>query len=264
MEENKYLKTFYADGREYDRLKAGPGRVEYAVTMHYIHKYAPSILSRVLEVGAANGAYSHALARAGYSVDAVELLDNHIAAFQACTKPGEDVTIHKGDARDLNRFADNTYDLTLVLGPLYHLYNHDDKLQALREAVRVTKPGGIIFAAYVMNDATLMETAFKTGCAYDLVERGVLDPETFMLSSDASAVFALCRTEDIEELRSHLNVTPLCMVNVDGASRLMREAFYDMPEETFQLYVDYRIKVAERRDMMGFASHVLDIFQVPL
>lgn len=44
-------------------------------------------------------------------------------------------------------FPDNTYDITLLLGPLYHLYSIADKRHALHEAIRVTKPGGVIFAA---------------------------------------------------------------------------------------------------------------------
>ena len=76
----------------------------------------------MLEVGAGTGRYSHALARLGYTVDAVELVAHNIEVFRRNTQPGEAVTIMQGNALNLSAFADGTYDITLLLGPLYHLY----------------------------------------------------------------------------------------------------------------------------------------------
>ena len=58
--------------------------------------------------------------------------------------------------------GDNTYDVTLLLGPMYHLYSEEDKIVALREVVRITKPGGHILVAYCMNEATVIQYVF--GC----------------------------------------------------------------------------------------------------
>ena len=60
-------------------------------------------------------------------------------------------------------FADNTFDITLVFGPMYHLYAESDKHQAISEALRVTKSGGVIFAAYCISDASILESGFKYG-----------------------------------------------------------------------------------------------------
>ena len=48
----------------------------------------------------------------------------------------------------------------MLLGPMYHLYTREEQLQALREAVRVTKPGGHILAAYCMNEPTVVQYVF--------------------------------------------------------------------------------------------------------
>lgn len=127
--------------------------------MHYIQKYlSPS--SRILEIGTGTGRYSHALAQQGYTVDAVELVAHNIEIFRKHTLPTEPITITQGNALNLSSFPDNQYDITLLLGPLYHLYTVTDKRKALQEAIRVTKPGGIIFAAYVISDGCLLDEGF--------------------------------------------------------------------------------------------------------
>ena len=162
MKTNQYLTEFYNNYDEDSRLALKHGSVEFLTTMHYIEKYIrPG--NRVLEIGAATGRYSHALARQGYAVDAVELIQHNIDIFRQNTQSDETITITQGNALDLSAFSDNQYNITLLLGPLYHLYTKEDKQQALREAIRVTKPGGVIFAAYVISDGCLLDEGFKRG-----------------------------------------------------------------------------------------------------
>ena len=85
---------------------------------------------RILEIGAATGRYSHALAQKGYCVDAVELIE-HIEIFKQNTTPGETVTITQGNATDLSMFEDDICDITLLLGPMYHLFTTEDKRKPL-------------------------------------------------------------------------------------------------------------------------------------
>ena len=94
--------------------------------MRYIEKYIrPENL--VIEIGAGTGRYSHALARQGYTVDAAELISHNIDIFRKNTMSNEDITIMQGNALDLSVFPDNRYDITLLLGSLYHLYSDEDK-----------------------------------------------------------------------------------------------------------------------------------------
>ncbi len=72
----------------------------------------------------------------------MELVEHNIEVFYKNTQSNENISITQGNAMDLSVFPDNKYDITLLLGPLYHLYNKEDKQQALHEAIRVTKPGG--------------------------------------------------------------------------------------------------------------------------
>ena len=132
MEANQYLNDFYNHYDEDSRLLFPHGSVEFLTTMRYIEKYLKHG-DKVLEIGAGTGRYSHALARRGHPVDAVELVAHNIEVFRQNTRPGESVTIAQGNALDLSAFADNAYDVTLLLGPLYHLYTQDDKRRALRQ-----------------------------------------------------------------------------------------------------------------------------------
>lgn len=228
--------------------------------MRYIHRYLRDGM-RILEIGAATGRYSHALAREGYPVDAVELVQSNIDRFRENTLPGEKVTITQGNACDLSVFPDDTYDLTLLLGPMYHLFTEAEKLAALREAVRVTKRGGVIFAAYCMADASVLCYGFIRGHIQELIGKGMLDPVTFRAFSKPSELFELHRVEDIESLRSTLAVTPLHLVASDGYANHMRETLAQMDDAAYAIYLRYHFATCERPDMLGYSHHTLDIFR---
>ena len=230
--------------------------------MRYIGKYIKPG-DRVLEVGAGTGRYSHALARQGYTVDAVELIGHNIDVFQNNTQPGENISITQGNALDLSAFSDNTYDITLLLGPLYHLYTKEDKRQALREAIRVTRPGGVIFAAYVISDGCLLDEGFLRGNinVAEYVKTGLLDRETFAAKSEPKDLFELVRKEDVDELMRDFPTTRLHYVASDGCALLLRYAIDAMDDETFRLYLDYHFATCERADLLGITSHALDVFR---
>lgn len=160
METNQYLINFYNNYDEDSRLTLKHGTVEFLTTMRYVKKYLKPG-DRIIEIGAGTGRYSHTLARQGYTVDAVELVEHNIEVFKKNTLPEENISIIQGNALDLSAVQDDKYDITLLLGPLYHLYSKTDKQQAIREAIRVTKQGGIIFAAYVISDGCLLDEGFK-------------------------------------------------------------------------------------------------------
>lgn len=260
MNANDYLNQFYTGYDEEGRLLTRYGRVEFETTMRYIRRYLPEN-ARIIEIGAGTGRYSHTLAREGHTVDAVELVQHNIDRFIAGTAEGERVTIRQGSACDLSAFPDDTYDVTLLLGPMYHLFTEAEKLAALSEAIRVTKPGGVIFVAYCMADPSILQFGFMKGNAPQLIEKGLLDPVTFKASSTPAELFELHRTEDIAALRSHFNVTPLHLIAADGYANHMRETVAAMDDELFALYLQYHFATCERPDMLGLSHHTLDIFR---
>lgn len=262
METNQYVINHYNQYDEDSRLAPRHGSVEFLTTMRYIERYIKPG-ARIIEIGAGTGRYSHALARRGYAVEAVELVEHNIEVFRQNTQPGENITVTQGNALDLSAFADNTYDMTLLLGPLYHLYRKEDKQQALREAIRVTKPGGVIFAAYVISDGCLLDEGFKRGniSVSEYVENGLLDPLTFAAKSEPKDLFELVRKEDVDELMTVFPVTRLHYVATDGCALFMREAVDAMDDDAFELYLKYHFATCEREDLLGVTSHAADIFR---
>lgn len=262
MKTNQYLIEHYSNYDEDSRLLPRHGSVEFLTTMRYIEKYIRPD-DRILEIGAGTGRYSHTLARRGYAVDAVELVEHNIDVFRQNTMPEENVTVTQGNALDLSVFPDESYDITLLLGPLYHLYTKEDKMCALNEAIRVTKQGGVIFAAYVISDGCLLDEGFLRGNinVQEYVKTGLLDPETFAASSEPKDLFELVRKEDIDELMSEMPIRRLHYVASDGCALLLRDSIDKMDDETFKLYLKYHFATCEREDLLGITSHALDIFR---
>ncbi len=116
------LNSFYNEIDEDSRLCGNRrGQLEYAATMHYVHRYAPKG-AKILEIGAGTGRYSIALAKEGYEVTAVELVENNLEVLRENSKDVSGIESYQGDALNLGRFEDEQFDVTLVFGPLYHLY----------------------------------------------------------------------------------------------------------------------------------------------
>lgn len=262
MEENRYLIEFYNNYNEEERLLSKYGKIEFLTTLHYIEKYIKSN-DKIIEIGAGTGRYSHFLARGGYRVDAVELVEHNIEIFKKNTLVEEKVSVVQGNALYLSFIEDNKYDITLVLGPLYHLYSEEDKKQALREAIRVTKKGGKIFVAYVISDGCLIDEGFSRGNidVRDYIKRGLIDGETFVAKSKPEDLFELVRKEDIDRLTLDFPVKRLHYVASDGCALLIRDAIEKMSDEIFELYFKYHLTVCERGDLLGITSHALDILE---
>lgn len=260
MEILKQLTEFYSNYDEEGRLLSQHGTVEFLTTMRYIGQYINPGM-RILEIGAGTGRYSHTLAQQGYRVDAVELIEHNIRIFREKTLPGENVTVRQGNAMDLSFFEDETFDVTLLLGPMYHLFTKENQLQALSEAIRVTKSGGVICVAYCGNEATMIQYCFGRGMLKEERYRKLVDPVTFKAGSDPAELFQLYRKEEIDELIGQLPVTRLHYVGVDMATNYMRETIDAMEPDFFNLYLQYHFSICERPDLVGASHHILDVLR---
>lgn len=260
METCEIMRSFYEAKEEEGRLATRHGIVEYLTTMRYIERYLKPGM-KIMEIGAGTGRYSCALAEQGYQVDAVELVEANIHQMRQKIKPEMKLTVTQGNAIDLSAFEEDTYDLTLLLGPMYHLFTEKDKLQALSEAIRITRRDGVIFAAYCMADASILQAGFLKGRVKELIERKMLDPETFQAHSEPEDVFELHRKSDIDRLRNHFPVKQLHYVSADGYANYMRDNFVSMDEETYQQFLNYHFATCELPELTGYSNHTIDIFR---
>lgn len=260
METKDYLKPYYETHDEDARLLSRTGQPEYLTTMRYIQRYLRPGM-RILEIGAATGRYSHALARMGYQVDALELIEHNIEIFKQNTQPGENITIQQGNAIDLSAFPDECYDITLLLGPMYHLFTEEEQRKALSEALRVTKPGGLLFTAYCNNEATIYNFCFMRGYLMDPHFFPLIDKETFKCSSNPEDRFVLHRPDEIDALMAGLPAKRLHFIGTDMMTHYIEDAIEQMSDEMYEYYLKYHFTICERPDMIGITNHYLDISQ---
>ena len=231
---------------------------EYLTTMRYIEKYlTPN--SKILEIGAGMGRYSISLADMGYSVDAVELVPHNIEILKSKIKPTHNIRVYEGNACDLSFIDSNTYDIVLLLGPMYHLYNDEDKHKAISEAIRVAKTGGVIYSAYINND-TVMYKMFYTKKILKQLDRGLID-ENYHAYSSPNMVFELYRKPDIDNLMKDFEVERLHFVGVDMLSYLYNNKLNRLNKREFNEYMKFLSTICEREDMVGLSIHMLDIFK---
>ncbi len=252
------LEQYYNKFNEEKRLSSRHGQVEYITTMKYIHKYLEDMpQAAILDIGAGTGRYSVALAQEGYDVTAVELVKYNLGILKS---KNSSVKAYQGNALNLKRFADESFDMTLLFGPMYHLYTEEDKQKALAEAKRVTKPNGIILVAYCMNEYCVLTYAFKEGHIRECLQKDRLT-EDFHSSAEAKDLYDYVRIEDIDALNEAAGLKRLQIISPDGPANYMRPVLNAMDEETFSLFIQYHLATCERADLIGAGAHTVDILR---
>lgn len=256
-----FLEQYYNNYDEEGRLFSRHGQVEYLTTMKHISACLSGITEpKLLEVGAGTGRYSVTLAKQGYQVTAVELVAHNLEILRSKLDGTEPILALQGNALDLSAFPDASFDLTMLLGPMYHLYTKTDKLQALSEAVRVTKPGGYILVAYCMNDPTVVQYVFGRNKLREVMELHMLTPDWHCVSKPKD-LFEMVRTEEIAALDAEFPVERVKLIATDGATNYNREYIDAMDDATFEKWMEYHFAVCERQDLIGASHHTLDILR---
>ena len=256
-----YLEEHYNKYDEDGRLLSRHGQVEYLTTMRYIEACLEGISAPgILEVGAGTGRYSVTLAKQGFRVTAVELVEHNLEILRSKLDGTEPITTLLGNALDLSPLSDNAFDLTMLLGPMYHLYTKEEKLKALSEAVRVTKPGGHIMVAYCMNDPTVIQYVFGLNHLREVMDLNMLTSDWHCIS-EPKDIFEMVRTEEIADLDASVPVKRIKLVAADGAANYMRECIDAMDDEVFAKWMEYHFTICERQDLIGASHHTLDILR---
>jgi SAM-dependent methyltransferase len=145
------IAAFYEEGAEASRLEQGLGRLEFARMQEILTRHLPPAPASIADIGGGPGAYATWLASTGYVVDLVDPVPLHIAQAERASAQQPERPIRScqiGDARRVP-LADASVDAVLLLGPLYHLTDAEDRRLAFGEARRVLRPGGLVFAVAI-------------------------------------------------------------------------------------------------------------------
>lgn len=252
QDEAERVEAIYANVfREETRLTwSQAARVEFLTTVRVIEDYLlPG--ARLLDIGAGAGEYSLHFARLGYSVDAVELASANVAAFQKRIEPGMDLRLCQGNAKDLSRYGDNSFDVVLLLGPLYHLERAEDRRQAISEAKRVCKPEGVILFAFICHDMVHLTELSRRP---DYFLHGDYDKDTLRLEDFPFVFFTL---EEMREMLRENGVEILREAASDGPSELMEERINALDEVSYRQYLRWHFYTCEKPEWLGCSSHLL-------
>ncbi len=187
------------------------GRLEFLRTQELLRRWLPPPPGRVLDVGGATGVHAEWLVRDGYEVCVIDPVERHVATVRSLELSG--LAAEFGDARAL-AVSDDSVDAVLLLGPLYQLTEHGDRLLALREAARVLRPGGVVAAVGISRYAALISHARMASLTEELLPK-LLD----CLATgrhDPSVGFTTAHFHLPEELRAELRLAGLGAVSVHG------------------------------------------------
>ncbi|MBQ8137498.1 MAG: class I SAM-dependent methyltransferase [Clostridia bacterium] len=255
------ISGFYDHAEEGSRLqRSRHGQLEYAVTMHYIHRFAQSG-AHVLEAGAGTGRYSVALANEGFKVTAVELVESNFSILRENGKGIKNLQAIRGDATDLSRFADQSFDLTLVLGPLYHLYEPEDIHQAIDEAIRVTKKGGVIFFAFLSVFGIMYANYLQGNWSLGQEENFTKDHKVRHFKEQ---LFTGYDVTEFEKLFEGKPVQWLATTGTDGILESVEDRQdFAMSDQDFQAFVDWYLAFSEKRELLGHTNHLLYVCRRP-
>lgn len=254
----KILNEYYNNYDEDERLvRDKTHKIEYITTTKYIDKYLKKG-DRILEVGAGTGRYSINYADKGYQVDSVELVTKNLNILKS--KITDKMNIHaiQGNCLNLSMYNDNTFDVTLILGPLYHLYNNTDIKKAISEAIRVTKKNGKIIMAYITDDAVILSYGIRKR---NLKKLSTLIDDNWNIKNTEEEIFSSFKVDEFEKIIKQFNVKVLKTVAADGITPQIKEGINNLDEEEYRFYIDYHLKNCERKDLIGYSCHVLEIVE---
>ena len=259
MVTNKYKDAIVNKYSEYDedaRLVNDRGHnVEYLTTMHYIQKFLKPG-AKILEIGAATGRYSIALAKMGYKVTAVDLTPKYVEIMKSKTRRLKNFNCMVADVLDLSMLKDKTFDMVLNFGPMYHLFNKKEHNKAIAETLRVAKKNAICMFAY-MPCASFVTTY---GLRYQ--QMGKLYSEMNKIgriNTFSSDIFSCFYIEDFKKLFDETKTKYITNVAPDGIAYAMREWIEKLSKKDYKAFLDWHFITCERLDQQGYSSHLLYI-----
>ena len=254
----------YEVGHEEDRLTAGMGQLELLRTQEVVHRYLPTAPGRILDVGGGTGVHAAWLAEEGFDVHVVDLSARHVGMIRERLGP-VGVTAEVGNATSLE-YPDGSYDAVLLLGPLYHLTEREGRLQALREAQRVVKSGGLVFVAGISRFASLFD-GLARGFLFDpdfreIVERD-LETGQHRNPSNRPEWFTTAYFHEPGELRDEIDesgLEVLDLVGVEGLAVWLDQLAGRWATVQGRDAIVFAARAIENEEsLMGLSAHLLAI-----
>ena len=254
---------YYRDRWDEDaRIRSGLHEIELIRTQEIVHRYLPNGTLKILDVGGGSGVHAEWLLEDGHEVHLIDPVSRHIEQASTQLDGIGRFTAEVGDAREL-AFDDDTFDAVLLLGPLYHLTEHADRLQVWREARRVTKRGGLVFAVGISRFAPI-PVGLAEGLVFDklfmkLIERTLSDGQH--RNPPEREFFTTAFFHHPDELRQEpidAGWTVLAILGVEGFAGILPqlEQYWDDPQKRAIIVEMARATEAEPT-LLGIGPHIM-------
>jgi ubiquinone/menaquinone biosynthesis C-methylase UbiE len=258
----------YGEADESSRLGTGFFQLEQARTRELILRYLPPAPATVIDGGGGAGAYACWLAARGYRVHLLDPVPKHVEQARTASARQPEYPLASAEVGDARRLphADASADAVLLLGPLYHLVEKEDRLTCLREARRVLRPGGLAWGAGISHFASLFDSlahgffddpAFAPILARDLEDgqhRNTTDNPLYFTDTFFHRPGELSR----EFLGAGFHVE--AVLAIEGPGWLARdfERLWSDPAQRERILEVVR-KVEKEPSVMGVSSHIMAI-----
>jgi S-adenosylmethionine-dependent methyltransferase len=246
--------------REWTRLEKC--RTEFAVTLKAFGEFLPKSPCSVLDIGGGPGRYAIELAQQGYVVTLLEISSESLKLAQEKAREARVSLagfIH-ASALDLGELDSNSFDAVLLMGPLYHLLSQTERVQAIQEAMRVLKPSGRLFAAFITRFAPFRYVANgepdwlikNQEYARQLLETGVHDqpPTTF-----TQAYYV--HPGEVLSLMESQNLRTLCLIGCEGIVAGHDGKVNELTGEAWEAWADLNYKLGQDPTLYGASDHLL-------
>lgn len=251
--EEERVSALYDIFDERTRLSSKATQVEFLTTIRQIEKYL-KLGMKILDLGAGTGEYSIYFANKGYEVTSIELVEKHVKQIKEKINDNMKIEVSQGNALNLSTIKDNTYDIVLCFGPLYHLEKIEDRLQCIGEVNRVCKKNGKMFFAFISNDMVvvtetfLYNNEFLTGNSYN--------HDSFRV---VNFPFVFHTVDNCRDLLKDSNLKIIAEIAADGLSELFADKINNMDEESYIQWLNYHFYCSEKPECLGASNHLLFI-----
>ena len=266
------IAAFYALGFERDRLAAGAGALEFVRTQALLERYLPDPPAVVADVGGGPGRYALWLAERGYQVHLIDPVALHVEQAEAAAKIGPMGTLASaevGDARSL-RLPDESVDVVLLLGPLYHLTERRDRLQALAEARRVCRKGGLVIAAAISRFASTLDglrSGYMEDAAFAAVAAADRRNGQHRNPTGNPAYFTTAYLHRAEELASECaeaGLTHEALLAIEGPAWLLPDLEARLADAHRRMVLlDALAAIEAEPTLLGVSAHLLSVSRRP-
>lgn len=239
-------------------------RVEYGVTMKALEEYLPKAPAKIADIGGGPGRYSIELARRGYEVTLVDLSARclEFARSKAAEAGVQLARVIHADARDLPMLPDEGFDAVLLMGPLYHVLEHAQRLRVVREGHRILRLGGRAVSTFITRNSNVMVAASR---AVDYIEKYRADLETILqtgvcrrpVTASGFPDAWLCHPSEVPPLMAEGGFEQVALMNVEALAYELEDKINAAPEDLHRQWIDLLYRLCRDPAVLGTGGHLL-------